>query len=156
MNFVIFGRQAWPPQAPGLAQRWTTGILSTRGVLSSASVAAPAPQAPGPRLPARHSEVQNAAIGIVKHSLESAVLGHCIAFPGVSKERGAVFVQLKRASVAAPGPRAGPEVDHRNPLHKGGFKLRQRGRPSPPGPGPQAARCPGPGQGGVPFDRFLA
>eukprot|EP00661_Eupelagonemidae_sp_cell13_P015018 gene15018-biopygen5161 len=44
-------KPAWPPQAPGLAQRWTTGILSTSGVLSSASVAAPAPQAPGPRLP---------------------------------------------------------------------------------------------------------
>eukprot|EP00661_Eupelagonemidae_sp_cell13_P020475 gene20475-biopygen19115 len=35
MIFVIFGRPAWPPQALGLAQRWTTGILSTRGVLSS-------------------------------------------------------------------------------------------------------------------------
>eukprot|EP00661_Eupelagonemidae_sp_cell13_P006151 gene6151-biopygen2839 len=37
--------------------------------------------------------------------------------------------------IQAPGSlgRAGPEVDHRNPLHKGGFKLRQRGRPRPQG-----------------------
>eukprot|EP00661_Eupelagonemidae_sp_cell13_P018473 gene18473-biopygen21958 len=28
-----------------------------------------------------HSEVENTANDVVKHSLESAVLGHCIAFP---------------------------------------------------------------------------
>eukprot|EP00661_Eupelagonemidae_sp_cell13_P024928 gene24928-biopygen1412 len=37
--------------------------------------------------------------------------------------------------IQAPGSlgRAGPEVDHRNPLYKGNFKLRQRGRPRPQG-----------------------
>eukprot|EP00661_Eupelagonemidae_sp_cell13_P021021 gene21021-biopygen16155 len=66
------------PQAPGLAQRWTTGMLSTRGVLSSASVAAPASQAPSPRL---------------------SVLGHFIAFSGVPKEQGAESAQLKRVKI---------------------------------------------------------
>eukprot|EP00661_Eupelagonemidae_sp_cell13_P022833 gene22833-biopygen14821 len=60
------------PQAPGLAQRWTTGILSTRGVLSSggnevfdpeASVAAPAPQAPGPRLPGVLAQARGGGAG---------------------------------------------------------------------------------------------
>eukprot|EP00661_Eupelagonemidae_sp_cell13_P009690 gene9690-biopygen18234 len=49
-----------------------------------------------PRTSTRHSDVQNAANEVVKHSLESAVLGHCIAFSGVSKEHGAESVQLKR------------------------------------------------------------
>eukprot|EP00661_Eupelagonemidae_sp_cell13_P015692 gene15692-biopygen9736 len=35
MISVIFCRPAWPPQAPGLAQWWTTGILSTMVILSS-------------------------------------------------------------------------------------------------------------------------
>eukprot|EP00661_Eupelagonemidae_sp_cell13_P024599 gene24599-biopygen11916 len=71
-------KPAWPPQPPG-----------------------PGPQAASkvPTSSKRHSEVGNAANEVVRHSLESAVLGHCIAFSGVSKERGAVSVQLKQVKI---------------------------------------------------------